>query len=123
MPIALGSDILEIDRLRTILARRPALKSKLFTSLELAYCESKADPIRHFAVRFCAKEAFAKALGIGVRGFTLREVEVVNDIFGKPALHLGGNALGLYERMGGSALSLSMSHSREFALAVVVLEL
>lgn len=123
MSIRVGTDIMEIDRFRKVLARRPGLKQKLFSDGELAYCESKADPTPHLAARFCAKEAVSKALGTGVRGFSMSEVEVVRDGFGRPSIELHGRALKLADTVAARSLEVSISHSKLFALAVVVIEI
>jgi holo-[acyl-carrier protein] synthase len=74
------------------------------------------------AARFAAKEAYAKALGTGFRGFGLREVWVVNDALGKPELHVSGAAERALRRIGGSKLWLSLTHEQEHAIAMVVIE-
>src|SRR5215210_1060283 len=84
-----GIDLLEIERLERALARRPRLAERLFTPAEIAYAEERARPARHLAVRFCAKEAVAKALGM--RGFAFREVEVVAT-GAAPEIRLSGAA-------------------------------
>ncbi len=122
MSIKVGTDIMEIDRFRKALERRPRLKEKLFTVDEVAYCESRADPAQHFAVRFCAKEAFSKALGTGVSKFSMSEVEVVRDERGKPGIALSGRAKGVAEALAAKGMDLSMSHSDLFVIAVVVIE-
>ena len=122
MPIKVGTDIMDIERFRQVLERRPRLKDKIFTVGEVAYCEAKADPAPHFAARFCAKEAFAKALGTGVSKFSMFEVEVVNTKQGKPELELYGRARTAAVGAWVRDLDLSISHSNFAAIAVVVLE-
>ncbi len=122
MSIKVGTDIMEIERFRKVLQRRSRLKEKLFTLDEVAYCESKADPAPHFAARFCAKEAFSKALGTGVSMFSMSEVEVLRNEKGKPGLKLAGRAKKAAESFAVTGMDLSMSHSDLFAIAVVVFE-
>ena len=123
MSVKVGTDILEIDRFRKVLNRRPGLRQKVFTPPEVAYCDSKADAIPHFAARFCAKEAFAKAIGTGVRQFSMSEVEIVRNEMGKPDIELRGEAERVAERLAVKAIDLSISHSKLFVVAVVVIEI
>ncbi|MDA8080204.1 MAG: holo-ACP synthase [Actinomycetota bacterium] len=122
MSITVGTDILEINRFRKVLERRPGLRRKIFTEAEVAYCESKADSIPHFAARFCAKEAFSKAIGSGVRAFSMSEVEVVRNDLGKPGIELSGRAQKIASDLAVKDVDVSMSHSDLFAVAVVVVE-
>jgi holo-[acyl-carrier protein] synthase len=110
----LGIDLIEIERVESALARRPRLAHRLFRSGELEAAAGRARPGRHLAARFAAKEAAIKALG-GACG--PRDVEVVGDPV--PSLRLHGRALAAAEREGFE-LTLSMTHSREAAAAVVV---
>ena len=110
----LGIDLIEIGRVESALARRPRLAERLFRPGELAAAASRARPGRHLAARFAAKEAAIKALG---GGCVPRDIEVVGN--GAPALRLHGAAA---ERASshGVELSVSMTHSRESAAAVVL---
>jgi holo-[acyl-carrier protein] synthase len=90
---------------------------------EIAYCRRKKNASENFAARFAAKEAGAKALGTGIsRGVNWKELEVRREVSGKPTLHLSGRAAELAEAMGVRRLQLSLTHSRELAMAVVVAE-
>ncbi len=123
MSIKVGTDILEIDRFRRVLERRPGLREKVFTEAEVSYCESKADSVPHFAARFCAKEAFSKAIGTGVREFSMSEVEVVRNDLGKPRIELSGRAYKIASDLAVKDVEVSISHSDLFAVAVVVIEI
>jgi holo-[acyl-carrier protein] synthase len=115
--VPIGIDILEPDRLRRALERRPGLRARLFTDGEVAYASGRARPEQHLAGRFCAKEAVTKALGLDV--FAPREIEMVGG--GKDArVRLHGAAA---ERAAalGVAVSVSMTHVRDLAAAVAVL--
>jgi holo-[acyl-carrier protein] synthase len=118
MLTSLGIDIVEIARLRDALARRPALAARLFTARERAYCERHADPAPHFAARFAAKEAAAKAVG---RYLRWQEVEVVSAPSGAPALAITGESARWADVVRGTRFLVSLSHSREHAVAVVAL--
>jgi holo-[acyl-carrier protein] synthase len=110
-----GIDLLEIERLERALERRPRLAHRVFTEGELSYANERFRPGRHLAARFAAKEAAVKALGVGPLG--LSEIEVVEGP--PPALRLAGGAARA-ARDQGVELDVSLSHSREMAVAVVV---
>jgi holo-[acyl-carrier protein] synthase len=114
-PPGVGIDLLEIERLERALGRRPRLAERVFTEAELSYANERHRPGRHLAVRFAAKEAAVKALGVGPLG--LREIEVVEGP--PPRLRLAGRAAraALDQKV---ELGVSLSHSREMAVAVVV---
>ena len=82
----------------------------------------KSSSTLSLAARFAAKEAFGKAIGIGLRGITLKNILVVNNHNGKPAMRLFGNALEAFKRSGGERIHLSLTHERDNALAMVVIE-
>jgi holo-[acyl-carrier protein] synthase len=112
MPVAVGIDLIEIERVERALERRPRLATRLFTDAELAYSRERARPGRHLAARFAAKEAVIKALGQGVPP---KEIEVVS---GKPpTLRLHGQAA---ELAADTEIAISMTHSRESAAAVAI---
>jgi holo-[acyl-carrier protein] synthase len=115
-PPRIGIDLIEIERLELALKRRPGLAERVFSEAELSYSARRARPARHLAARFAAKEAALKALGIG--GLRLHEVEVEGGGEEPPRLTLHGSAAEAAER-GGLELSVSLTHSRELAAAVV----
>jgi holo-[acyl-carrier protein] synthase len=115
---SLGTDIVEIDRIRQALGRRPRLAARLLSERERAYCERRSDRAPHYAARFAAKEATAKALG---RWLRWQDVEVLNDERGRPFLVLTGEAAALAHIAEGGRLLVSLSHGRDYAVAVVAL--
>jgi holo-[acyl-carrier protein] synthase len=118
-----GTDIIEVDRVEQKLLRTEHLKVKLFTPTEIAYCESKHRPALHFAARFAAKEAFLKAMGTGWSGgHQFSEIEVVNNPLGKPELFVHGKVKEFCEARGIGAMEVSLTHIKDVASAVVVLE-
>jgi holo-[acyl-carrier protein] synthase len=121
MIIGIGVDIIEIERIqKSIDEYGPLFLNKLFTENEINYCSSKQFPTQHYAARFAAKEAFAKAISTGWSGdFEWKNVEVKNDPIGKPSFELYGKTA---EVLQGCSVFLSMSHSDTTVIAYVVIE-
>jgi holo-[acyl-carrier protein] synthase len=117
--VGIGVDLIEIDRFAAALARRPRLAERCFTPGEAAYCSSRAFPAQHYAVRFAAKEAVGKALGIGMTRW--REVEVVRGR-GAPSIRLHGRYLARGEELGVERVLVSLSHGRDTATAFAIAE-
>ena len=121
MSVHVGTDLIEIERIRRALERYSRFRERCFTEAERAYCDSRPNPAQSYAGRFAGKEAVGKALGFGVaRAFAWREVEIVGRP--KPAVQLSGRMQAWAERVGAGAIDLSMSHSRELATAVAVVD-
>lgn len=120
----IGVDIVKVDRIEQAVERWGyRFLKRIFTAAEIERCQQRARPAQCLALRFAAKEAFAKALGLGMRkGLRWRDIEVVHDHLGKPGLLLHNQAQRLLEAMEASRTWLSLSDERESALAVVVLE-
>ena len=117
--MTVGTDLIEIERVRRALERYPGFRDRCFTDAEQAYCDSRPNPPQHYAARFAGKEAVGKALGFGVaRAFAWRDVEIAGRP--KPDVRLSGRMLAWAERAGAGGIDLSMSHSRELATAVCV---
>jgi len=119
-----GTDLIEIARIRQSIARfGPRFLERVFTPGEIAYCERKKNAAESYAGRFAAKEAAAKALGTGIaRGVGWLEIEVRREPGERPTVHFTGRAAARAAKMGVVAASLSITHSRELALATVLLE-
>jgi holo-[acyl-carrier protein] synthase len=125
MVLGLGTDLIETKRVQESIERfGERFMERIFTAGEIAYCQRKRkNAAESFAARFAAKEAGAKALGTGIsRGVSWKEFEVRREEGGRPTLHLSGRAAELAEAMGVKRIQLSLTHSRELALAVVVVE-
>lgn len=122
--LGIGTDIVEVARIAKLLRdKADEFLPRVFTTAEIAYCRAKANPALHFAGRFAAKEAFMKALGTGwAKGVGFGEIGVLNTEEGKPALDVTGEAKRLLDGLGPSFLWLSLSHTREYATATVVIE-
>jgi holo-[acyl-carrier protein] synthase len=123
-PLRHGVDLVHVPRLRAAMEGQTRFEEEVFTEGERAYCRGRADPYPHFAARFAAKEAVLKALGRGLFGEgvdrSLREIEVVRDGGGPPAVRLSGAVLARATRLGLGPASLSLSHDGDTALASVV---
>jgi holo-[acyl-carrier protein] synthase len=124
MVLGLGTDLIETGRVEESIKRfGERFLERIYSPGEIAYCKRKKNAAESFAARFAAKEAGAKALGTGIsRGVTWKEFEVKREASGKPSLHLSGRAAELAGAMGVRRIQLSLTHSREFAWAVVVVE-
>ncbi len=123
MILGVGVDLLDVSRMKNGLREKVALKEALFTPGEIEYCEGKRYPEQHYAARFCAKEAFFKALGTGNRrGMSWKEIEVILNADGCPSLQLAGKVLQTANDLGVRKIHLSLTHTEETAAAVVVLE-
>jgi holo-[acyl-carrier protein] synthase len=122
--VGVGSDLMEIKRLATAGEKYgDRLYQRVFTEAEIAYCESRSHPHQHYAARFAAKEAVFKALGSGwAQGVSWMDVEVIRQEKGPPSLRISGVAKKLADGLGVSRTHLSLSHTRELAMANVVLE-
>jgi holo-[acyl-carrier protein] synthase len=119
----IGTDIIEIGRVEEKLRRTGGLKTRVFTPREITYCEGKAKSAQHYAARFAAKEAFLKAIGTGwSRGYRFVDIEILNNEQGKPQIVLQGKVKDFCEENGITGFHVSLSHIKDLAKAVVVLE-
>lgn len=122
MVIGIGCDIIEIERISRAIAR-VAFVRRVYTAEEIAYCQGRGQQTAaSFAARFAAKEAVLKALGTGLRGGKLQEIAVTNNALGRPEVHLSGYFAELAEQLGVKNIRISLSHSKEMAMAYVVME-
>lgn len=122
MILGIGTDIAEVARIAKS-ATDTRFRERVFSPYEITYCESKANKGESYAARFAAKEAFFKAIGTGWRGgLAFNEVEVQNDELGKPSLHLLGETALIASEKNIKTIHLSLSHTKELAVAMVVLE-
>ena len=114
-----GTDLIEIARVRRSLERYANFRERCFTEAERAYCDSRSNPAESYAGRFAGKEAVGKALGFGVaRAFAWKEIEIVGRP--KPSVRLSGRVAARAKAVGVTSIDLSMTHSRELAQAVAV---
>ena len=121
-----GIDTIEVPRIaRTIEQYGDQFLNRIFTKLEIGYCNSRKMSAEHFAARFAAKEAFAKAIGTGIRqGFIWNEVEVRKEYSGKPILIVNGSMITKTARIVGEKyqIQVSLSHTKTIAEAMVIIE-
>jgi holo-[acyl-carrier protein] synthase len=125
MIYGIGVDLVKVARLAAAIERYgERFLNRVFTPREIAYCRGKRGRDSAFALRFAAKEAFSKALGVGLRrnGIRWREVEVVPNSLGKPELFVSGRAAELCAAAGITNMHLSLTDEDSRALAVVILE-
>jgi len=124
MIIGTGLDLVDIARIDDSRRRfGERFLARIFTADEQAYCNNKAKPEIHYAARFAAKEACAKALGCGISGgVNFLDMEVVRDDVGKPAIELTGGAREIAANLAVATIHLSITHTKDQAAAVVVLE-
>jgi holo-[acyl-carrier protein] synthase len=115
---AVGIDIIEIERVRDVIARHgDRFLKRIYTDDEITHCRGR---VSELAARFAAKEAVMKALGTGVRGVSWRDIEILPNRRGKPLIFLYGRGEARGERIQLRGLEVSLTHSREFAIASVV---
>ena len=123
--IGVGVDLVEVSRVAAIIADKGSrVFERLLTPAERAYCESRPDPATHVAVRLAAKEAVYKALqgSAAARGIAWREIEVTRAADGRPAVELSGLAAARARELDVGQVLLSLSHTHQAAVALVVLE-
>ena len=114
----IGTDIIEISRIEKAINQTSLFKKKVYTEKEIEHIEKKKHPYASYAGRFAAKEAVSKAFGTGVYGFSLSDIEILNDEMGKPYVTLY-NAI--KEKAEGLTVQISISHSREYAVSTVII--
>ena len=122
MILGIGVDIVEIRRIREILAKDNGFLEKIFTSNEIEYLRRRNLRPEYVAGRFAAKEAVSKALGTGFRGFSFRDIIIEKSTLGKPIVTLKGKARVIANKTGNTNIHLSISHGEDNAIAYAVLE-
>jgi holo-[acyl-carrier protein] synthase len=124
MILGIGTDLAEVDRIGKSVERfGERFLTRIYTAHERAYAMKKANWAERLAARFAAKEAGMKAIGTGLSaGVSWQHFEVANEPSGRPTLRLYGVARNVADAMGVKRISLSLTHTKESALAVVILE-
>jgi len=119
-----GIDLIENDRMKGLLDKwGDAFRHKVFLGKEQEYCDSRAAPFRHYAARFAVKEAVSKAFGTGMGPHIgWLDIETVrDDVTGAPSVKLLSKANDLAEKMGVDSIVVSLSHTRDYSVAHVLL--
>jgi holo-[acyl-carrier protein] synthase len=123
MIAGLGIDMIEVERVATKIGKEAGFRELVFSVKEIHYCETKTNKFEHYAARFAAKEAFFKAVGTGwMNGTAFNEIEIINDNSGKPEMMLLGKTLEMMAAAGIRNIFVSLSHLRNMATAVVIIE-
>jgi len=121
--LGIGVDIVEIRRINNIIKKKNLFLHKIFNENEIKYFETKMLRPEYISGSFAAKEAVAKALGTGFRGFGFKDIIVTRNSLGKPEVILMGTAKEIALRKGKYILHLSISHGQDSAIAYAVLEI
>jgi holo-[acyl-carrier protein] synthase len=124
MIVGTGVDIAEVSRIESSIERfGERFLRRVFTDAEIHYCDSKVNKAERYAARFAAKEAALKAIGTGLRsGITWHDVEVTREPGGRPTMTFHGVAAQFAAKLGMRRAHLSLSHTKEHAIAYVILE-
>jgi holo-[acyl-carrier protein] synthase len=122
--IGIGTDIIECLRIAQMIERHGDLFiNRVYTPLEIQYCQSRKLATQHYAARWAGKEAVLKALGTGWRkGISWRDVEIRNDPGGRPTVALRGGVRDVVEQLGIIDMHISLSHCRSHATAYAIAE-
>ena len=123
MIYGIGVDIIEVERIQSLAEKNPRFLTRIFTETEITYCTKMKNKYQHLAARFAAKEAFVKAVGLGMSGgMRWRDIGIVNDTLGRPELVIEGRAAERLEELEVRSTHVSLTHTGEHAAAVVILE-
>lgn len=123
MVFGVGIDLIETKRIEKTIAKLvDRFIRRTYSEDEIAYCQKRSQPFLHFAACFAVKEAFLKAVGAGLgEGFNLRDIETIHDSQGRPSVRLSGKAGEFLDSLGVNNTLVSVSHSDDYATAVVIL--
>ncbi len=123
MITGVGIDMIEVARVEEKINKENGFREVVFSISEIEFCESKTNKFEHYAARFAAKEAFLKATGFGLTiGYTLSEIEVSNDVNGRPMLTLNGYFKAQADQHKWNKLHVSLTHLKDVASAIVIIE-
>jgi len=123
MIAGLGIDLIEVERVADKIDKEQGFRELVFSVREITYCEAMANKHEHYAARFAAKEAFFKALGSGWKnGTAFNEIEIIGDTEGKPEVYLLGKTAETVAAMKLGKISVSLSHLKTMASAVIIIE-
>jgi len=118
-----GTDIIEVERVASKIQKESGFRELVFSAEEIKYCQTKTNKYEHYAARFAAKEALGKALGLGwAEGTTINEVEILNNIDGKPYINFLGETAKQIASLNLGNIHVSLSHIKTYATAIVIIE-
>ena len=120
MIVGIGNDIIEIERIEKAISKE-SFKNKVYTQRELENIEKRGDRVETYAGIFSAKEAISKAIGTGVREFSLTDLEILNDDLGKPYVVVSEKLDKIIkDKKEDYQIEISISHSKKYATAVAI---
>ena len=122
----IGTDIVDVSRMKKLINKNQKFINRIFSIKEIKYCNSRSNKISSYSKRFAAKEAFAKALGIGIsKGISFNEISINNNKDGAPFIELLGNTKTIVKKLikKKNKIYLSLSDEKKYALAMVVISL
>lgn len=118
--IGIGTDLVEIERFRTALERTPGIKDRTFTEAEQIYADQRHDPTERYAVRWAAKEAVMKAMGVGLGEVAMIDIEVARADNGAPSIVLHETAAARASELGITEFKITLTHTEFLAQAIAV---
>lgn len=121
MIIGIGTDIIEIDRIKVAVERTPNFLEKTFTKSEIEMFNEKNMKYETIAGNFAAKEAISKAIGTGMRGFSFKDIEIIRNNFGKPIVNVSDKVIKVIG-LDKFTFNISISHNKSSAIAFATLE-
>ncbi|ABY92262.1 MAG: Holo-[acyl-carrier-protein] synthase [Caldanaerobacter subterraneus] len=120
MELFVGTDIVEVERIKKAFDANSKFLERLFTQKEIEYFNSKRMKLPHIAGFFSAKESISKVLGTGISGFSWKDIEICHDEKGAPAVILKGKAKNIADKKGIRDIKLSISHTKTYAISCAI---
>ena len=117
---SIGTDIIEVKRIKNVIKRNSKFIKKIFTDTEIKYCRSKKNFYINYAGRFAAKEAIAKLFGENIKPVIYKEIEIKNGANGEPKVLLSGKTKLLAKKLGFKKFLISISHTENYAVSMAI---
>jgi len=120
----IGIDVIEVNRIKRAADKlNERFLKRIYTENEIEYCSNMANKFQHFAGRFASKEAFLKAIGVGLfRGYQLKDIEIRNEKSGKPYIVLNDKIKKVLKKLNATNIYVSISHIKELSISVVIID-